>query len=874
MHLQVFALSHALAEIGNYEFHPSALSMKLSALRRFAPLLSLMIFAVALWVLDREIKSVHYHEIMQAIGQVPFGSILAALGFTLLSYALLTGCDALGLRYLGRALPYHRIALASFTSSAFSNTISFIMGAPLRYRMYTAWGFSTSELAKLILFGYSTFWLGCFTVTSATLLTDRDILSAHLTVDPTLLAVVGCAMAAAVVVYLAAAALRRRAIQIRHWEAKLPSLPLAAGQVVVSSLDWIASGAALYMLLPAAQISFPAFLAIFMFGHIAGIVSQVPGGLGVFESVVLISLSSAIPAPTIVASLLLFRVVYYLLPLSASAVLLGLNELLRYRRFLGRAARIFGQWFTAIIPQVLALSSFVGGTILLFSSATPAVHSRTLLLDRFIPLPVVELSHFFASVAGAGLLFVARGLQRRLDVAYFLTAGLLGFGILFSLLKGLDYEEASILGLMLLALLPCHRAFYRKSYLFREPFSRGWIIAVALVFITSVWLVFFSYKHVDYSGDLWWQFTLHGNASRSLRGTLGAAMVLLLFGLSRLVRPAPPAPKAPTTDDLELAACLTRQSPRTYGYLALLGDKSLLFSESRKSFIMYGVEGRSWVALGDPVGEEEEQESLVWQFRDLCERQGGWPMFYQVEAKGLPLYIDLGLTLIKLGEEARVFLPDFSLEGRANKNLRHTHQRAADEGCSFEIAAAADVAALLPEMKAVSDAWLATKNTREKGFSLGRFDESYLRNFPVAATRVKGELIGFANILECATKEELSVDLMRHRELENASVMDFMFIELMLWGKAQGHRWFNLGMAPLAGLGERALAPLWSKLGAFVFRHGENFYNFQGLYHYKNKFKPVWEPRYLASPGGLALPIIAANLSTLISGGLRGVVSK
>ena len=118
------------------------------------------------------------------------------------------------------------------------------------------------------------------------------------------------------------------------------------------------------------------------------------------------------------------------------------------------------------------------------------------------------------------------------------------------------------------------------------------------------------------------------------------------------------------------------------------------------------------------------------------------------------------------------------------------------------------------------------------------------------------------------------MDLMRHGELENASIMDFMFIELMLWGKAQGYQWFNLGMAPLAGLGERALAPLWSKLGAFVFRHGENFYNFKGLHNYKNKFKPVWEPRYLASPGGLALPIIAANLAALISGGIRGVVSK
>ena len=96
----------------------------------------------------------------------------------------------------------------------------------------------------------------------------------------------------------------------------------------------------------------------------------------------------------------------------------------------------------------------------------------------------------------------------------------------------------------------------------------------------------------------------------------------------------------------------------------------------------------------------------------------------------------------------------------------------------------------------------------------------------------------------------------------------------MLWGKQQGYNWFNLGMAPLAGLEDRALAPLWNRLGAFVFQHGENFYNFQGLRQYKEKFIPEWRPKYLASPGGLALAQILANLATLISGGVKGIFMK
>jgi phosphatidylglycerol lysyltransferase len=97
---------------------------------------------------------------------------------------------------------------------------------------------------------------------------------------------------------------------------------------------------------------------------------------------------------------------------------------------------------------------------------------------------------------------------------------------------------------------------------------------------------------------------------------------------------------------------------------------------------------------------------------------------------------------------------------------------------------------------------------------------------------------------------------------------------LILWGKQQGYHWFNFGMAPFSGLENRALAPIWNRIGAFLFKHGEHFYNFQGLRNYKEKFNPVWEPKYLASPGGLALPRVVANLSSLISGGLKGAIAK
>jgi phosphatidylglycerol lysyltransferase len=115
---------------------------------------------------------------------------------------------------------------------------------------------------------------------------------------------------------------------------------------------------------------------------------------------------------------------------------------------------------------------------------------------------------------------------------------------------------------------------------------------------------------------------------------------------------------------------------------------------------------------------------------------------------------------------------------------------------------------------------------------------------------------------------------MRYLPEAPRGVMDYLFVELMLWGMKEKYRWFNLGMAPLSGIQDHALAPLWNRLGAFVFRHGEHFYNLQGLRRYKEKFDPEWEPRYLASPGGLALPRILTNIASLISGGVKGVIGK
>lgn len=851
--------------------------MKQPLLKRLGSLLGLLLFAVALWVVHHQLAAYHYQDIARALSEISSDRLVLALLLTAGSYLILTGYDILAFRYLERPLAYGKIARASFIGYAFSNNIGFSMiaGSTIRYRLYSAWGLSALEVVKIITFVAATFWLGLFSIGGVIFLFEPMALPDLLPLPFTTVRPLGAILLAFVAGYFVASFLFHRPIEIRGWEFSLPSPKLSFEQILLASADWVVAGGALYVLLPPGEVpSYPVFLGIFLLAQIAGLISQVPGGLGILETIVLLLLSPAVPAVSIAGALLLYRGIYYFLPLGLAALLLGVHEFLERREHVRRLSRAFGGWIPGMAPQVLAFTTFIGGTILLFSGATPPIGSRIGWLRALLPLPLLELSHFLASLVGLGLLLLARGLQRRLDAAYLLTSALLGTGIVFSLLKGLDYEEATILAVMLAALLPCRRYFYRRASLISERFTPGWVSAISLILLGSAWLAAFSSKHLEYSGELWWRFTFSGDAPRSLRATVGAIGAAVLFGVIRLLRPAPPEPTPPRREDLERARSIILQSPRTAANRALLGDKELLFSKSGRAFVMYAVEGQSWVALGDPVGPENEIDELVWQFRELCDLHGGWATFYQVGPDFLPLYLDLGLTLLKLGEEGRVPLIPFSLEGRERRGFRHTLHQLEREECDFEVIAASEVPLLLPEMKTVSDAWLARKQAREKRFSLGFFNEDYLRQFPAAVVRRNGKLIAFSNVWLGAGKEELSIDLMRYAPEAPSGVMDFLLIKMMMWGRKEGYRWFNLGMAPLSGLENRALAPLWNRVGTWIYRYGEHFYHFQGLREYKEKFGPEWEPRYLASPGSLLLPRILTDIAALIAGGWKGIVTK
>jgi len=832
------------------------------------PGLVLVVFSIALTLLYRELHKYHYHEIKESISNIPGWRLAACLGLTTLNYLLLIGYDLIAIRSIGHPLPLPKVALASFTGFVTSYNFGALLGGtPVRIRLYSSFGMSAAEIVRMMVAIGTTFWVGVFALAGSVFIVEPMPLPQpfHLAVSNA--RPIGVVMVVLALAYLCLPLFWKKPLRWREHELLIPRFSTLLAQLAVSAADLTVAAGSMYVILPeSAAFSYWQFLGVYLLAIISVIMTHVPGGVGILELIIL-TFAAPDSKPQVLAALVAFRVIYYLLPLVLAFSMLLTYELRMHSEKAQAVARRMGGVLGGVTPMVVALGTMLVGAVLLFSGATPPLPDRLKFMHSILPPVLVGASHFLNSLVGGGLLLLARGLQRRLDAAWWGAVTLLGAGVVVSLGKGFDYEEAIIACLVLVALVCARKQFYRKGSILRPAWSSGWIAAVGIALLCTVWLGLFSHKHfgIDHPDQQWWQFLFNPAAPRFARALVGAAVLIVGFAVAHAFSARARVKTSPGSgEELEQAAQIAQRSPRTSSNLALLGDKILLFNDERTAFIMYGIQGRCWISMGDPVGPEEEWSELVWEFREQCDRYDAWPVFYQVDPARLTLYLDQGYSLLKLGEEARVDASQFTLEGGSRKGLRQNHNRFAKEGFSFEIVSRENVAGLLPTLKTISDEWLAEKQSSEKGFSLGYFDEAYLRRFPCAVVRANGEVLAFANVWLAAGNEELSIDLMRYRPGGPRGLMDYLFVELLLWGRSQGYHWFNLGMAPLSGIESRQLAPLWNKFAALLFRHGDRFYGFEGLREYKDKFDPVWTPKYLAARGGLALPRILADVTTLI----------
>ncbi|WP_390173994.1 bifunctional lysylphosphatidylglycerol flippase/synthetase MprF [Robbsia andropogonis] len=880
-----------------------------SARRFVGPLAALALCVVLLVVFQHILRRVDYPQIVRELRALSLNVWAASLAATAVSYVALVARDWAGLRYVGATVSRTNLWIGASVGSALGNVTGFgaLTGGAVRLRVYGANGVQPAQVGRLTAFTSVTLALTLAVMTGAGMLFSATHLAPMFRLTAWMLRIMGGMIVLAFVALVMGCGKEARAVRLGATRrtanavelvgepieivagfdggaapavaSPAPSLPrwmrwfnalglsvparnVLLAEMVFSIADVVTAGLALWVILPHADVGFINFVAIYAAALLLGMIGHTPGGLGVFEAAMAFALGRSVPLSSIVGALLAYRVIYFVLPLLLSAALLAVFE---GRMLKSKLAPVRIGW---LAPVFLSTLTFAVGSMLVLSGAVPAYKTRLSVLKDWLPLWVLESSQILASLFGVLLLFVARGLLRRLDGAWWLATIIVSINLALSVTKGLAFFEAGVLLVILALLLLSRRQFNRSSSLFAERFTFGWMVSVGIVLALSVWLMFYAFRNVPYTDDLWSAFAFDERAPRALRTVLGAVLLAAALSVWQLLRPARGRFVAPPLSDIADAGRIVRAQPRSDAGLAMMGDKSFLFSKSRKAFLMYAKRGRTWAALHDPVGARDEWAGLIREFVALAHAHGGRAAFYQVRAEALPLYLDAGLTLVKLGEEAQIDLHAFEMTGPHRANLRYAMKRGEKDGLSMQVVDKAHVHAFVPTLRRISDTWLDSRSAKEKSFSVAAFTPEYLASQSVIVISQNGLPVAFSTFMTTDLNEEATIGVMRHLNEASPYTMEYLFTSLALHLKKAGLRTLSLGMSPLSGMTPSPLASPWFRLGALTWRFGGRFYNFRGLRAFKNKFTPQWEPRYLAASGSVGVLFTLADLS-LLAGGWR-----
>lgn len=606
-------------------------------------------------------------------------------------------------------------------------------------------------------------------------------------------------------------------------------------------------------------------VAAYAMGILFWNVSITPQGIGVVEGVMaLVFASLRVPIEQAAVIALVFRGLTFWLPMAVGLVIL--RRLPSFAPGVETRTTLWGVRAAALLTAVTGIVNVVSGI-------QPSLMSRVARIE-LLPLVVRHGARAAAVLAGFALLILAQSLWRRKRVAWYLTMGVLGVSVITHLVKGGDYEEALLAGAAMVLLWAARSHFQARS---DPPSVRRGLLAVAeaLVFTLaygSAGLYLLDRHFKEHFGLLaalrqtLIMFAVYGDPGLvpvTRFGRYFAASIYVVgavttaYAVVMLLRPVLVRVPAPPSDRLRARRIVEEFGRSSLARLTLLPDKMYYFSPGG-SVVAYTVKGRVALALGDPIGPDADAAASIRAFLDYAARNDWTPAFYQTLPDLLVHYRAAGMHALHIGDEGIVPLRTFSLEGKEGKALRGAVNRLTRAGHQAVLHEPPLSAGLLEELRRVSDDWLAMMRGAEKGFSLGWFDDDYIRDCPVMAVHAPGGgVTAFANIIPEYQANETTIDLMRRRADALPGTMDFLFVHLLQWAASRGYAGFNLGLSPLAGVGLRAGAPAVERALHYVYEHLNQFYNFKGLHAFKEKFRPAWSPRYLVYTDAASLPAVA-----------------
>ncbi len=540
------------------------------------------------------------------------------------------------------------------------------------------------------------------------------------------------------------------------------------------------------------------------------------------------------------------------------------------------------RWIFWSVRLVAVLTALMG-VINMISAVTPNLPQRMSQLREISPLSVQRGGHLTAALAGFALLLLATNLWRRKRVAWLLTLIVLIISAIGHLLKGLDYEEAFLSIALALWLVYLQPHFHSRS---DRPSVRQGLrtLGIALLFTLAYGTAGFYLldHHFKVNFGLWaalrqtvvmfTQFYDPGLETITGFGRYFAASIYLVgaatLGYSSilLVRPVLIREPASVAERKRAREIVEACGHTTLARMVLFDDKHYYFSPGN-AVIAFVVQGRIALVLGDPIGPRQDIQEAINGFQEYCSQNDWQPAFYQTHPETMAPYQAAGFKLLCIGHEGIVDLAAFTLEGRDNKGLRSAYNRLVRLGYTAEVIQPPLSTELLHELREVSDEWLTRVHGTEKRFSIGWFDDDYIRNGAVILVRSpEGGIAAFANIVPEYQANESSIDLMRYRQTGEHGLMDFLFVSLFDWARQAGLKTFNLGLSALSGVGEGPQDPAIERALHYIYEHVNQFYNFKGLHDYKEKFHPAWSPRYLVYPSVASLPLVTLAMVRADSG--------
>ena len=508
-------------------------------LKALGPVLITCIFLGAVWLLYREISKYSLADIRVSLERISTGKLLASLGLMVVNYAILVGYDWLALVGIGKRLAVSRVTLVSFVGQAVSYNFGALLGgSTVRFRFYSAWGFSPMEFVRLVLMLAITFWVGALGLVGAIFIVAPPVIPAELAhfMPTTDMRPLGFILFGIAMSYLVVCKFVHKPVHVFGKEFAFPPFKIAVAQALVAGADLIAAGACLYVLLPDVTVSFIEFLPTYLMGMVAVVLSHVPGGAGVLE-VVILHLTTA-DRQGVLAALLCFRVIYYLLPLLIAAVIFAVYEIRSQTQQASGVLHDAGRWMRAFSPSIMACAVFAVGTLLCFFVVLPLSSSSAAALAKLEPLGVLEISHMLAALTGVLLLFLAPGLQHRQSMAFRVILVTLACAMVAVLLCSMSWILSLLIGVVFFCVLAIRRRCRRPSSVWKLRINPPWFLGALVIMGCAMSLGLIIHRSDPSDPTLWLAAGYAADSPRLMR-TLGAEVLLFMGLVLGYLRTAP-----------------------------------------------------------------------------------------------------------------------------------------------------------------------------------------------------------------------------------------------------------------------------------------------------------------------------------------------